>query len=90
MLVTRKLYNQYNKIFQVEFEDGTIMTGKYDLKLLNRPEDMFRAMLDVYFDDYDKESFGTHKIIAKEAIIEQIYNDINKIVEKNFFFVLLD
>ena len=31
--ISRKLFNNYNKIFEVIFEDGTIVEGTYSVQL---------------------------------------------------------
>ena len=82
MEIIRRLYNPYNKIFQVEFKDGVVINGKYDFDVIY--DSRITVYLEVCPDKYETENDLNHVWSAKTEIKKYIYEKMKESIQKNF------
>lgn len=85
--ITRKLFNHYNNIFEVTFDDGSVVDGKYKVQLKNEEHNSSLTTVNFVissFPDINKCSDLEKTNSASYAIEMEIKDRVEKFVMKNF------
>jgi hypothetical protein len=85
--ISRKLFNNYNKIFEVVFEDGKVVNGSYLLKLQDEKNNynfMTASFVVTAFPNNCEEVSQEYIDLASLSIEEHIENRIKKMIIENF------
>ena len=85
--ISRKLFNNYNKIFEVIFEDGTIVDGTYSLQLRDDKNKYHFTTVSFVVTAFPNNCEGVGRgyiDLASYSIEEHIKNRIKRLIIENF------
>jgi len=85
--ISRKLFNNYNKIFEVIFEDGTIVDGTYSLQLRDEKNKYHFTTVSFVVTAFPNNCEGVGRgyiDLASYSIEEHIKNRIKRLIIENF------
>ena len=84
MKITRTLYNPYNHIIEVYFENGVVVEGTYKIETRNQTDSgIIGIFLDIDFNDKSYED--KYKTLARQSLLKKISADIEKFTFKEFY-----
>lgn len=85
--ISRKLFNKYNKIFEVIFENGTVVDGTYSLQLLDEKNNFPLTIESFVITALSNNCEGVSQEyidLASYSIEAHIKNRIERLIIENF------
>jgi hypothetical protein len=85
--ISRKLFNNYNKIFEVIFEDGTVVGGTYSLQLRDEKNKYPFTTVSFVVTAFPNNCEGVSQEyidLASYSIEAHIKNRIERLIIENF------
>ena len=75
-------YYTGDKSFYVEFKDKITIQGKYEVQTTIKP--YLHIFVNAYFEEQKLDELQTYYMLAKEAIEERLYNEIQDLIKEKF------
>ena len=85
MEITRKLFNPYNKIWEVQFSDGLSIHGTYSIII--KPTEGFTYLFVDILSNKVEDDLQYYRRLAMSAIREHISKKMSEHLNKNFLIL---